>query len=317
MTIKKGSLILLDYTAKIKNNDEIFETTREDDAKKSNLYDPTKGYEPRLISVGEGWVLKGLDDSLSNANIGDKLSIELTPDKAFGERDSNKVRMIPQRKLGDKAAEIKIGDVVEIEDRTGIIRYVGSGRVQIDYNHRLAGRILVYDVNIVKQVETNDDKVKYLIRRRLPINDEKLKFNFKNNNDLLEIELPEEILLLEGLQIIKKAISTDLFKFITTIKTINFLEVFQSPNNSTTTSTTEAKSTKDDSTTTSTTEAKSTKDDSTTTSTTEAKSTKDDSTTTSTTEAKSTKDDSTTTSTTEAKSTKDDSTTTSTTEAKS
>ena len=300
MTINKGSLILLDYTAKIKDNDEIFETTREEDAKKSNLYDPTKGYEPRLISVGDGWVLKGLDDSLSNANIGDKLSIELTPDKAFGERDSNKVRMIPQRKLGDKAAEIKIGDVVEIEDRTGIIRYVGSGRVQIDYNHRLAGRILVYDVNIVKQVETNDDKVKYLIKRRLPISDEKLKFNFKNNNDLLEVELPEEILLLEGLQIIKKAISTDLFKFINTIKTINFLEVFQSPNNST--STTEAKSTKDDSTTTSTTEAKSTKDDSTTTSTTEAKSTKDDSTTTSTTEAKSTKDDSTTTSTTEAKS---------------
>ncbi|MGD1836209.1 MAG: FKBP-type peptidyl-prolyl cis-trans isomerase [Nitrososphaeraceae archaeon] len=257
MTIKKGSLILLDYTAKIKDNDEIFETTREDDAKKSNLYDPTKGYEPRLISVGEGWVLKGLDDSLSNANIGDKLSIELTPDKAFGERDSNKVRMIAQRKLGDKAAEIKIGDVVEIEDRTGIIRYVGSGRVQIDYNHRLAGRILVYDVNIVKQVETSDDKVKYLIKRRLPINDEKLKFDFKNNNDLLEIELPEEILLLEGLQIIKKAISTDLFKFVNTVKQINFLEVFVSPNNSTTESKTEEKSDKDNSTTESKTEEKS------------------------------------------------------------
>src|SRR5688500_19596476 len=82
--------------------------------------------------------------------------------------------MIPQRKLGEKANEIKVGDVVELDDRTGVIRYIGSGRVQIDYNHRLASRTLVYDVNVVKKIESNDDKIKYLIKRRLPIEDEKI-----------------------------------------------------------------------------------------------------------------------------------------------
>ncbi len=69
MTLEKGSLILLDYTAKIKDTNEIFETTRENDVKDSKDFDPSRKYEPRLLGVGEGWVLKGLDDALLNANM--------------------------------------------------------------------------------------------------------------------------------------------------------------------------------------------------------------------------------------------------------
>ena len=239
MPFDKGSLILLDYTARIKDNGEIFETTIEEDAKKSNLYDPTRKYEPRLISVGEGWVLKGLDEALADTNVGDRRSIEISPDKGFGERDTSKVRMIPQRKLGEKAHEIKVGDVVELDDRTGVIRYIGSGRVQIDYNHRLASRTLVYDVNVVKRIESNDDKIKYLIKRRLPVEDEKIKFEYKDDEAV--IELSEDISLLDGLQIIKKAITSDIFKFIGSLNKITFQEVYlsQKAKDSTTTSTSE------------------------------------------------------------------------------
>ena len=224
MTFDKGSLILLDYTARIKDNGEIFETTIEEDAKKSNLYDPTRRYEPRLISVGEGWVLKGLDEALTGTDVGHKLSVEISPDKGFGERDTNKVRMIPQRKLGEKANEVKVGDVIELDDRTGIIRYIGSGRVQIDYNHRLASRVLVYDVNVVKKIESNEDKIKYLLKRRLPLDDEKAKFEY--NSDTVVIELSEDISLLDGLQIIKKAVTTDIFKFVNGLNKITFQEVY-------------------------------------------------------------------------------------------
>ena len=68
MTLEKGSLILMDYTAKVKDNKQIFETTSEEEAKKSDLYDPTRKYEPRLVSIGEGWVLKGLDEAFASAN---------------------------------------------------------------------------------------------------------------------------------------------------------------------------------------------------------------------------------------------------------
>jgi peptidylprolyl isomerase len=254
MTFDKGSLILLDYTARIKDNGEIFETTIEEDAKKSNLYDPTRKYEPRLISVGEGWVLKGLDEALTSTDVGQKLSVEISPDKGFGERDTNKVRMIPQRKLGEKANEVKVGDVIELDDRTGIIRYIGSGRVQMDYNHRLASRVLVYDVNVVKKIESNEDKIKYLLKRRLPLDDEKAKFEY--NSDTVVIELSEDISLLDGLQIIKKAVTTDIFKFVNGLNKITFQEVYLAqkakdssspPSSSTTTTTTTANETAEDS----------------------------------------------------------------------
>ena len=176
--MEKGSLILIDYTAKVKDSDEIFETTVEENAKKSNLYDPSIKYEPRLVSIGEGWILKGLDEILSTAKLGDALDVDIPPDKAFGMRDPNKVRMIPQRKFGDKADEIKAGDVVDIDDRRGFVRFIGSGRVQVDFNHRLAGKTLNYNVNILKILQTNEEKATSLVKRRLLVDGDKISISF-------------------------------------------------------------------------------------------------------------------------------------------
>ncbi|MGN6559241.1 MAG: FKBP-type peptidyl-prolyl cis-trans isomerase [Candidatus Nitrosocosmicus sp.] len=233
MTLEKGSLILLDYTAKIKDTNEIFETTRESDVKDSQNFDPSKKYEPRLLGVGEGWVLKGLDDALLNATINEHLNIEIPPEKAFGERDPSKVRMIPLRKLGEKANEIGVGDVVEIDERVGIVRFIGSGRVQVDFNHKYAGRTLVYDADIVKKIESDDEKISNLIRRRLPI--EQSDVNYEKKDSVLEISIPEKIFLLDGLQIIKRGIVSDISKFVPQFKDIVFIERFSNTNTTTTT----------------------------------------------------------------------------------
>jgi peptidylprolyl isomerase len=232
MTLEKGSLILLDYTAKIKDTNEIFETTRESDVKDSQNFDPSKKYEPRLLGVGEGWVLKGLDDALLNATINEHLNIEIPPEKAFGERDPSKVRMIPLRKLGEKANEIGVGDVVEIDERVGIVRFIGSGRVQVDFNHKYAGRTLVYDADIVKKIESDDEKISNLIRRRLPI--EQSDVNYEKKDSVLEISIPEKIFLLDGLQIIKRGIVSDISKFVPQFKDIVFIERFSNANTTTT-----------------------------------------------------------------------------------
>src|SRR4030095_15833321 len=179
---------------------------------------------PRLVSIGEGWVLKGLDEFLSTAKIGDNLNVDIPPDKAFGLRDPNKVRMIPQRKFGDKADEIKAGDVVDIDDRRGFVRFIGSGRVQVDFNHRLAGKALSYNVNILKILKTDEEKTSSLVKRRLLADSDKISISF--NKSELTIILPEESFLIDGLQVIKKAISGDLFKFIPSIESIKFLEIY-------------------------------------------------------------------------------------------
>ena len=228
MPLEKGSLVLVDYTARVKDTNEVFETTREEDAKKAaDLFDPTRKYEPRLVSVGESWVLKGLDEALGMANVGDKLNVEVTPAKGFGEREPNKVRMIPQRKLGDKADEVGVGDVIEVDDRTGIVRYIGSGRIQVDFNHRFAGRTLLYDVNVMKKLDSDSEKVGALVRRRTGLEDSKVKVSMAAPN--LEIELPEEAFLAEGLQIIKRAVANDIFKFVSSVKTVKFVENYSAP----------------------------------------------------------------------------------------
>ena len=234
MTLEKGSLILLDYTAKIKDSNEIFETTRIDDVKNNPDFDPNKKYEPRLLGVGEGWVLKGLDEALLQSSIGTPLNIEIPPEKAFGERDPSKVRMIPLRKLGEKANEVSIGDVIELDDRIGIIRFIGSGRVQVDFNHKYAGRTLVYDANIVKKLDKDDEKISNLIRRRLPIDTTEVKYEIRESD--LEISLPENTFLIEGIQIIKRGISTDIFKFVPSLKNIIFIERYANPSSTTNTS---------------------------------------------------------------------------------
>jgi peptidylprolyl isomerase len=227
MPLEKGSLILMDYTAKVKDTNEVFDTTREEEAKKTASYDPTHKYEPRLVSVGEGWVLKGLDEALSNANVSDKLNIEVPPEKGFGKRDDSKIRMIPQRKLGDKADEVGVGDEIEIDARRAIVRYIGSGRIQVDFNHRFAGKTLLYDVNVLKKLDSDSEKVNALTRRRMGLDESKLHINLAPPN--LEIELPEDTYLAEGLQIIKRAVANDIFKFVTTIKDIRFIETYRAP----------------------------------------------------------------------------------------
>ncbi len=222
MTFNKGSLILVDYTAKVKDTDIVFETTIEAEAKKHSIHDANIKYQPKLVSVGESWVIKGLDEALANSKVGDKTSVEVTPDKGFGERDSGKVRMIALRKLGEDADKVSVGDTIEIDQKTGIIRFIGSGRVQIDYNHRFAGKTILYDVNVLKALETDDEKINGMLKRHLPVDDSKLVF--KKTGTSLDITIPEELFRSDGLQVMKHFIQSDIFKFVPALEKINFLE---------------------------------------------------------------------------------------------
>ena len=224
MTFDKGSLILVDYTAKVKDSEDVFDTTIEEDAKKYSIHESNIKYQPKLVSIGEVSypVLKGLDEALAKTSVGDKLTVEVTPDKGFGERDSGKVRMIPLRKLGEDAEKVSIGDSIEVDNKRGTIRFIGSGRVQIDYNHRYAGKTILFDVNVIKSLDSPNDKVDGILKNRLPVEDTKIAFDLKDKE--VSVTVPEEILRADGLQIMKHFIQLDIFKFVNTLEKINFVE---------------------------------------------------------------------------------------------
>jgi len=222
------NLVYVNYTAKVKDTNEPVETTIEEESKKLGTYDQAKRYEPRLVAVGERWMLKGLEDEIGGMAIGEKRTIELEPSKAYGERDSTQVRMVPLRKFGEKAGELRAGDTVEVENRIGVVRFVGSGRAQIDFNHRLAGKTLVYDIETVKRLETDDDIIKGLIGRRLPGEAEKVRFTRGGEGKEVVVDLSEELFLTDGLQIIKRGIANDVTHFIPAVRSVTFRETYQS-----------------------------------------------------------------------------------------
>jgi|TARA_B100000959_G_scaffold25038_1_gene24199 peptidylprolyl isomerase len=224
LTFEKGSLILVDYTAKVKDSEDVFDTTIEEDAKKYSIHESNVKYQPKLVSIGEVSypVLKGLDEALAKTTVGDKLTVEVTPDKGFGERDSGKVRMIPLRKLGEDAEKVSVGDTIEVDNKRGTIRFIGSGRVQIDYNHRYAGKTILFDVNVLKSLDSPNDKVDGILKNRLPVEDTKIAFDLKDKE--VSVIVPEEILRADGLQIMKHFIQLDIFKFVKTLEKVNFVE---------------------------------------------------------------------------------------------
>ena len=227
MTFDKGSLVLIDYVAKVKDSEEVFDTTIEEEAKKHSIHESNVKYQPKLVSVGEISypVLKGLDEALTKTSVGDKLTVEVTPDKGFGERDSTKVRMIPIRKLGEDAEKISVGDTIEIDNKRGIIRFIGSGRVQIDYNHKYAGKTILYDVNVIKWLESDTDRIEGILKNRLPVENSKIDFTIKEKE--ANIVIPEEIFRADGIQIMKHFIQMDIFKFVPNLEKINFIETYQ------------------------------------------------------------------------------------------
>jgi peptidylprolyl isomerase len=227
LTFDKGSLILIDYTAKVKDTEEVFDTTLEADAKKYSIHETDVKYQPKLVSIGEVSypVLKGLDEALTKTAVSDKLTIEVTPEKGFGERDSTKVRMIPIRKLGEDAEKVSVGDTIEIDNKRGIIRFIGSGRVQVDYNHRYAGKTILYEVNVIKSLDSENDKIEGILQNRLPVENSKIEFTIKEKE--ANISIPEEILRADGLQIMKHFIQLDIFKFAPSLEKVNFVETHQ------------------------------------------------------------------------------------------
>lgn len=228
MPVKNGDFILVNYTLKVKETGETVGTTLENVAKETKLYRGEERYEPFFIVVGEGWVPKGLDEALTGFEVGKASTIELPPEKGYGVRDLKKVRLVPQRKFTAEGLTPVPGLQVNIDGKVAQVRSVGAGRVQVDYNHPFAGKTLIYDLTIEKVLESDEDKVRSLLHKRLPPVDEQ-KFEVKIQKGKFEVEIPEEAFFLEGLQVVKRTLTADIEKYFRQIETVTFLETFKKP----------------------------------------------------------------------------------------
>ena len=228
MPLIKGDFILLNYTAKIKETGDIFDTTFEEIAKKEQLYKEGEIYEPKLIVIGEGWVLKPLDESLLSMKLRKSQIVEISPEKAFGQRDPEKVKRVPLKHLTSKGKNPAMGMRVEYNGKMAIVRSIGAGRVLLDFNPPLAGKTLIYEAVVAKKIRIIKEKVVALIHRRIPEADQ-TKFAITLKEKKLTVNMPEDTFYIEGIQIAKRGIAMDTQRLLEDISEIIFVETFKSP----------------------------------------------------------------------------------------
>jgi FKBP-type peptidyl-prolyl cis-trans isomerase 2 len=226
MALQKGDFILIDYTAKVKETNEVFDTTSEETAKKEHLHKEGEIYEPKLVVIGEGWMLKALDESFTTMEPNKASSVEIPPDKAFGPRDPEKIKRVSLKHLTAKGVNPALGMRIEYGGKNATIRAIGAGRVLLDFNPPLAGKTLVYEVTVQKKLEANEEKIAALIHRRIPVA-EAAKFKLAIEEKTLTMEMPEETFYLEGVQVAKRGIAMDVQKFFPEIAAIKFVETFK------------------------------------------------------------------------------------------
>ena len=228
MAIKKSDFIIVNYTGKVKETGEVFDTTSEETAKENKLYKEGDLYEPRLVVVGEGWLLKALDDALLAFKLNKEESVEIPPENAFGSRDSEKVKLVPLRRLVARGINPQLWAQIEFDKKLATVRTMGSGRVTLDFNPPLAGKTLVYTVTIQKQLKTNEEKIAALIHRRIPAVEAE-KFDFNVGEEDVTLNMPAESLYVEGIQLAKRGIALDIQRYLPDLITVKFIETFTKP----------------------------------------------------------------------------------------
>ena len=225
-TVAEGDFVLVEMTGRAVETDEVFDTTDEDLAKEEGIHDENRTYGPKLVVVGEGYVLKGLDDRLPGLKLGETAEVEIPPEEAFGERSPENVRTLPYRILRSKGVNPVVGQQIELDGRTAMVRSVGAGRVQLDYNHPLAGRKIAYHVKATERYEGEEDKIRSLIGRRF-LGVDLDKFKLKMLKKKVRIQIPDEIFFGENIQIAKRGVALDVQRYFEDIDEVEYTEVIK------------------------------------------------------------------------------------------
>ncbi len=226
MPFKDGDFLLVDYTLVVKETNELIVTTRAEDAKRYGKYREEETYGPRLVILGEGLLLKSVEEEIKKMKEGEERTFTLPPEKAFGKRDMKKIRIISVRELHRRGIVPRLNTMIELDGRRGVIKSVGGGRVVVDFNHPYAGKHIICYIKVIRKIENLNDKVKALIQRRMPgVDIKNVKVEVADNE--VKIAFPKEVLYTSQIHKVKLGLLTDIARHIPEIYTVTFIERFE------------------------------------------------------------------------------------------
>jgi peptidylprolyl isomerase len=138
---KRGDTVRIHYTGKLTDGTR-FDTSRE--------------REPLEFKLGAGQIIPGLDREVKGMEVGTKTTVTIPAADAYGEHDPAQVQAIPRSKIPE---DIEVDEGHRLQAMTSDGREisltvvgVGDKEVTVDANHPLAGKDLVFDVELVEIV---------------------------------------------------------------------------------------------------------------------------------------------------------------------
>ncbi len=201
--MNKGALVKLDYTAKIDGS--TMEEAKE-----------------MVVAIGKNHVLKGLDEALQAADIGKNISVVIPPEKAYGQRNSELVKLVSLDVFKRQAIEPVPGMVVDVDGLPGKVQSVSGGRVRMDFNHELAGKTIEYNFTITQELATPVEKVSAIASQFLP----GCKCSFEENGKIAVIEVPREATAMQGYLTAKAKMLSMLLSFVSEVSSVKVTEEY-------------------------------------------------------------------------------------------
>ena len=111
------------------------------------------GGKPRIFEVGAGDVLPALERHIAEMKDGEKRSVVLRTEDAYGPVDPDAFRRFPLDSIPEEARQVGrkvVGRAPDgTEDLFDVVD-VGDDEVVIDMNHPLAGRTLRFEVKVLR-----------------------------------------------------------------------------------------------------------------------------------------------------------------------
>ena len=137
--VKAGDMVKVHYTGKLINGEH---------------FDSSVGREPLEFTVGAGQMIKGFDDALPGMIVGDKKTINIQPDDAYGQRSEEAIIPFPMENVPE-GMKLEAGMMLTLSNQAGqpvpvVVLEVTEDVVMLDANHFLAGKELVFDIELVE-----------------------------------------------------------------------------------------------------------------------------------------------------------------------